>query len=80
MESVNLQHAKMHLSRLVDRASGGEEIVITKSGKPMARLIRYEEPSQRRRGGQWKGLVRMGDDFDAPLPDEVQAAFRGQDR
>ena len=78
MESINLHQAKTHLSRLVERAAGGEEIVIAKAGKPMARLIRYEGASEPRQGGHWKGLVRVRDDFDAPLPDEVQSAFRGE--
>ena len=78
MEISNIHEAKTHLSRLVDRAAAGEEIVIAKAGKPMVRLVRYEAPTQPRKGGQWKGLVRIRKDFDAPLPDDVDAAFRGE--
>ena len=78
MEISNIHEAKTHLSRLVERAAAGEEIVIAKAGKPMARLVRYEEPAEPRQGGQWKGLVRVHADFDAPLPEDVDAAFRGE--
>ena len=53
-------------------------VVIARTGKPGARLIKYEEPAGERRGGQWKGLVRIHDDCDAPLPNEVTEAFRGE--
>lgn len=74
---LNLYEAKTQLSRLVDRAASGESIVIAKDGKPMARLVPFEGAVKRRMPGAWKGQVRIADDFDAPLPDELLAAFEG---
>ena len=75
MQTVGAYEAKTHLSRLIELAAGGEEIVIARAGKPVARLIAYVEAEQVRSGGQWKGLVRVGDDFDDPLPGDVGSAF-----
>ena len=79
METVNIHEAKTHLSRLIERIAQGEEIVIAKAGKPVARLVGYQPERNRRVGGQWKGLVRIRDDFDAPLPPEVSAGFSGDE-
>lgn len=75
METVNTHQAKTHLSRLLERAAQGEEFIIAKAGKPIARLVGYHGEERARVGGHWKGLVRIGDDFDAPLPDEIARAF-----
>ncbi len=78
-EIVNMFEAKTHLSRLVDRAAAGEEIVIAKSGKPYARLMPLEQyPTPARQPGGWEQGMIIADDFDAPLPDEWLAAFEGQ--
>jgi len=77
MRLVNIHEAKTHLSRLLKRIAQGEEIVIAKAGKPIARLTRYDAPREPRKGGQWKGQVRMGADFDHPLPAEIDEAFQG---
>jgi prevent-host-death family protein len=61
---VNIHEAKTHLSRLVDRAAAGEDVVIGRAGKPVARLVAYQPPPARRTLGQWKGLARMAPDFD----------------
>lgn len=71
----NLYEAKTALSELVDRAARGEQVVIAKNGKPLAKLVAAERPV--RRPGAWKGKVRVAKDFDAPLPDEILAGFRG---
>ena len=76
-ETVNLYEAKTHLSDLVDRAAAGEEIVIAKSGKPLARLVPLAGSERGRTPGGWEGLVWIAKDFDAPLPDDVLAGFRG---
>lgn len=78
MQTVNIHEAKTQFSRLVDAAAGGEEIVIAKAGKPAARLVPMEKPKVTRRFGALKGKVRIADDFDAPLPDDLIAAFEGR--
>ncbi len=79
MRIINTHEAKTHLSKLLERVARGEEIIIAKAGKPIARLVGYKSPKHERTGGQWKGLVRMSDDFDAPLPDELKDAFGVED-
>jgi len=76
-ESVNVYEAKTHLSQLLDRAAAGEEIIIARAGRPIARLVALAEPPVRRVPGGWRGKVRMAADFDE-LPDEIGAAFRGE--
>lgn len=73
-EQINIHAAKTHLSRLVERAAAGEEIVIAKAGAPMARLVPYRHELRPRRPGALAGKVWMSDDFDAP-DDEVVRAF-----
>ena len=77
MDIVNTYEAKTHLSRLIERAAAGEEILIAKAGKPVARLVGYTQPSKPRTGGQWNGRVRASDGFDEPLPPEVAGPFQG---
>ena len=77
MGVFNVHDAKTHLSRLLDRVAQGEEVIIAKSGRPVAKLVRVTvEP---RRPGRLKGRIRVSPDFDEPLPDEILAAFRGED-
>lgn len=75
--SVNLYDAKTHLSQLVDRAAAGEEIIIAKSGHPMARLVPLQSPARPRVPGLLRGQIRIGEGFDDPLPDEMEKAFLG---
>lgn len=66
MESVDIHHAKTHHSRLLDRVAAGEEIIIARNGKPVAKLVPVSrEP---RRPGRLKGRIRIGPNFDAALP------------
>lgn len=74
---INLHAAKTQLSRLVDRAAAGEEIVIARGGKPVARLTALRPTERRRRPGLLRGKIRIADDFDAPLPESLLAAFYG---
>jgi prevent-host-death family protein len=77
-ESVNVYEAKTHLSQLLDRAAAGEEIVIARAGRPVARLVALAGPSSHRRiPGAWLGKVSIAPDFDE-LPSEIEAAFRGE--
>ena len=65
MQVTNIHEAKTHLSRLVDRAAAGEEIIIAKAGKPVARLMPLAKaPKPRRKLGGWKGRVWISPDFD----------------
>ena len=77
-ESVSLYDAKTHLSSLVERAAAGDEIVITKSGRPRARLVPLEDSRERRVSGRGKGAWRVSADFDAPLPEDILKAFEGE--
>ncbi len=76
MELVNVHHAKTHLSRLLDRVAAGEHIVIAKNGRPVAKLVPLT--GEIRQPGRLKGKMRIASDFDAPLPDDIAAAFRGE--
>ncbi len=73
---VNLYEAKTQLSRLVEQAAAGDEIVIAKAGRPMARLVPIEPKT--RHPGQWRGRIQIADDFDDPLPAELLAALQGR--
>ncbi len=73
----NIHEAKTQLSRLVERAAAGEEIIISKAGRPMARLGPIPQAVTPREPGRWRGQVVIHDDFDE-LPPELAAAFRGE--
>ncbi len=79
MQTVNIHAAKTHFSRLVDAAAAGEEIVIARAGKPVARLVPLAEAKKPDRVlGAMAGQFTIPDDFDAPLPDDVLALFEGR--
>jgi prevent-host-death family protein len=78
MRTVNIHAAKTQLSRLVAEAASGEEIVIAKAGKPVARLVPLAAARPKRRLGGLAGKVRIPEDFDAPLPDDLLDAFEGR--
>jgi prevent-host-death family protein len=77
-EAVNIYEAKTKLSQLVDKAAAGEDVVVSRNGKPLARITRLEPPRRRIRFGVLKGKIRIARDFDAPLPDEVLGGFEGR--
>jgi len=74
---VNLYEAKTNLSKLVERAAAGEEIVIAKAGKPMAKLVPYRPAAEPRKPAHALGLAFIADDFDAAIPG-LEAAFEGE--
>jgi prevent-host-death family protein len=74
MVEVGVHEAKTHLSRLLTRVAAGEDVVITRSGRPVARLVPVERTG-RRRLGMDRGRIVIAADFDAPLPDDVLAEF-----
>jgi prevent-host-death family protein len=78
MEAVSIYGAKARFSQLVDKAAAGEDVIVSRHGKPIVRITRLAEPRPRVRLGVLAGRVRVGDDFDAPLPVEVMAAFEGR--
>jgi prevent-host-death family protein len=77
MQTINIHEAKTHLSRLLEQVAAGEEIVIAKAGKPVARLVPLEAAPGRRHLGLLKGKLNVPDDFDAPLTDAELALFEG---
>jgi prevent-host-death family protein len=78
METVNIHQAKTNLSRLLSRVEQGEEIVIANRGVPIAKLVPFRTSLDRRSSlGQDRGMFVVPDDFNAPLPDDILAAFEG---
>ncbi len=75
MIEVGVHEAKTHFSRLLRRVAGGEEVVITRGGEPVARLVPARPARRRRTLGRDAAAVRIADDFDAPLPADVLADF-----
>jgi antitoxin (DNA-binding transcriptional repressor) of toxin-antitoxin stability system len=75
MVTVNVHEAKTHLSRLLAQVEAGEEVIISRAGKPIAKLSRLDPTPKKRVLGQDRGLVVIGDDWDAPLPADMAAAF-----
>ena len=71
--TVNIHEAKTHLSRLVERIEAGEEIVIARAGRPVARLVPYRARTRPRTPGAWRGLVRLAPDFDRTDDDLLDA-------
>jgi prevent-host-death family protein len=78
MEIVNIYEAKTRLSQLVDKAAAGEDVVVSRNGKPLVRITQLQERRRRVRFGVLKGKLRIAADFDAPLPDEAVAGFEGR--
>lgn len=73
--AVNIHEAKTHFSKLIERVRAGEEITISKAGRPVAKLVPIQPKSVRRKPGSARGEVWMAPDFDAPLPPELQQYF-----
>lgn len=77
MKVVNIYEAKTHFSSLIKHALHGEEIIISKSGNPIIRLVPYQPEQKIRKPGYWKGKVYIAQDFDE-LPKNVMLAFQGK--
>ena len=75
MSQVNIHEAKTHLSKLIERASRGEEVIIAHSGKPVARLVAISPVAQGRCFGAMKGKATVGEEFFEPLPEQELAAW-----
>ncbi len=78
MPTVNVHAAKSQLSRLLDAAVAGEDVIIAKAGKPVARLVPIEQKNEPRKLGMLAGKLHVPDDFDDPLPDDILADFEGR--
>jgi prevent-host-death family protein len=72
---VNIHDAKTRFSKLLELVQLGDEIVIAKAGRPIARIVPFVAMPLRRKPGTANGLISMSPDFDAPLPDDLQKAF-----
>ncbi len=77
METINVDAAGTQLSRLIAEVVSGKEVVITRAGQPVARLVPFAGPRPRRVLGAMAGMLHVPPDFDAPLPDEVLAGLEG---
>ena len=75
MERVNIHQTKTHLSRMLERVAAGEEFIIAKAGKPVAKLVPYRTEANPRKPGHWRGQVQIREDFDQ-VPAGLAAAFR----
>jgi prevent-host-death family protein len=80
VKSVNVHEAKTHFSKLLARVERGQEVLISRAGKPVARLVPHEAKAEEPLFGQDRGKLVVPDDFDAPLPQEVLDAFEGRKR
>ena len=80
MHQVNIHEAKTHLSSLIKQVLIGEEVIIAKSGVPLIKLTPYEETSVARKGGQFKGMLIVEENFDDPLPQEYLRSFYGEEK
>jgi len=79
VQTVNIYEAKTKLSKLVDLAASGTDVVIARNGKPVARLTTFEQPKRKPIVyGLLEGKGWIADDFDAPLPEEIQKYFEGR--
>jgi prevent-host-death family protein len=76
-KSINIHEAKTHLSRLVEQAALGKEIIIAKAGKPMARLVPLENAPRPKKFGLLEGSFQVPADFDTPMDAQVLALFEG---
>jgi prevent-host-death family protein len=75
---INIHEAKTHLSRIVDEVAAGSEVIIAKAGKPMARLMPLTGIPREKKLGLLKGKIKVPDDFNAPLSEDVIADFEGR--
>ncbi len=75
--TYNIHEAKTHFSKLIERVRQGEEIIVAKAGKPVAKLLPIAQGAQVRVPGSARGKLTMADDFEVPLPDDILGSFEG---
>jgi prevent-host-death family protein len=73
--TVNIHEAKTHFSKLIEQVRRGEEVIVAEAGTPVARLVPVETVAKKRQPGSAKGKIRIGDDFDDPLPPDIAKVF-----
>lgn len=78
MQIVNIHDAKSNLSRLIEKTSKGEEIIIAKAGKPVAKLSAYKEKPKPRKMGLWKGKISIPDNFNDEDEEINKLFYEGQ--
>jgi prevent-host-death family protein len=78
MDTINIYEAKTRFSQLVDQVVAGEDVVVSRNGKPLVRITRLDETRRPIKFGVLKGKVKLARDFDAPLPADVLARFEGR--
>ena len=76
--NINIHAAKTNLSRLIEKVLQGETVIISKAGKPVAKLVPNDAKPQKRKPGLMKGEIWIADDSDAPLPEDILADFEGR--
>lgn len=74
MQITNISEAKAQLSKLIEKVTAGEDVIISKAGKPVARLVRYEKNGQQRQPGALKGKIKIAEDFD-DFPKDIAESF-----
>ncbi len=78
MITVNIHQAKTHFSKFIDAVMHGDEVIIAKAGKPVARLVSIVAVKPKRKPGGLKGKIKIARDFNAPLPDDLLRQFEGK--
>lgn len=78
MQTINIHQAKTNLSKLIEKTSKGEEVIIAKAGKPVAKLVAYKEKLKPRKPGLWKGKIWVSADFDDE-DEEINKLFYGEE-
>ncbi len=78
MLTINIHEAKTHLSRFIEKAAVGEEIIIAKAGKPIAKLVPLHSLPSPRNLGMFKGQLNVPEDFDAALSEDVAMQFQSE--
>jgi prevent-host-death family protein len=76
---INIHDAKTNFSKLINKVLKGDDIIIAKDGHPLVRLVPYTETAFERHGGQLKGLNKINEHFDAPLPEDLLKLFYQDD-
>lgn len=79
IKQINVHQAKTQLSKLLQRVAAGEEITIANRGVPVARLVPVPSITRKRGQGAYGDTIKIADDFDGPLPDDILDAFEGQE-